>query len=189
MRTLASALSAPSAPSVWLGSSRSGSHLRTTLLCLVPLLLTSGACRYRLGHPPVSIGLSVGDVQAPVAEPGVADALAAALGAAIRRAGAQGQQPILARVERASYRPSSSRAGQVQAWEAVLAVTFVLTGPQPQELRLERSTMVATPPGAIRPGQLRGAALEQLAEILAEEAVSSFLYAPASPSPSPGVEP
>ncbi len=170
------------------GSARFARRLRACILATLPLVALTCACRYQLGHPPASIGLSVGEIQAPVAEPGVADALAAALGAAIRRAGAQGAQPILARIDRASYQPASSREGQVMTWEVALAVTFTLTGPQPRELSLERSTLVATPPGAIQPSQLRSPALAQLAGILAEEAVSSFLYAPSSP-PMQGVEP
>jgi len=162
--------------------------LRVVGLLLLPWLLSLG-CGYRVGRPPVTLGLCLGEVRAPVAEPGVADAMSAALAAAIRRAGAHGERGILVQVRRADFQPSASRAGSVLAWEAVLEVSFVLSGPQARELTLKRSMVVVTPAGGMQPNQLRSPAFEQLAVVLADEAVSSFLYAPAGADPAQGVEP
>jgi hypothetical protein len=156
---------------------------RLGLAVLVGLLVAS--CRYHVGHPAPAVGLAVGAIEAPVVEAGVADALSAGLAAAIRRADAAGERIILVRIEEAAFEPAASREGQVYAWEATLSARFVLTGPEPRELRLRRSSRVATPTGAPDLAQLRGAALEQLARVLAEQAVDSFLYG-AQPEPSEG---
>ena len=148
------------------------------------VLLGLPACRYHIGHPAPSVGLTVGEIQAPVVEPGLADALAASLAASIRRAGAEGERHILTRIDRASFEAAVSREGQVHAWTATLEVTFVLDGARPRELSLQRSLVVATPPGGVAPTELRQPALEQLAAVVADEAVSTFLYAP-KPPPDP----
>ncbi len=158
-------------------------------LLLSAVLMGIMGCRYRIGPPPASVGMVVGDIQAPVVEPGIADALAVALGAALRRAGAAGERRLDAVVRRADYRPSTSREGAVTSWEAELEVAFVLGGPQPRELVLQRSLVVATPAGGVEPTQLRAPALEQLAVAIADEAVSFFLYAPDGAQPAPGEDP
>jgi hypothetical protein len=149
------------------------------------LVLLAGGCRYHLGQPAPAVGLAVGEVQAPVAEPAVADALAAALGAAIRREGAAGEALITASVHQASFVPAASRDGRGYAWDAQLGIDFVLLGPSPRRLELRRSVRVSTPAGdAVEPSILRASAFADLAAVLADEAVSSFLYAPA-PAPAP----
>jgi hypothetical protein len=166
---------------------RPGAFLRPVL---VPLLLLASscllgaACRYRIGHPPPSVGLCVGDIRAPVVEPAVADAMASGLAAAIRRADAAGDRSILVSIEQASFEPAASREGQVLAWEATLTARFVLSGPEPRTLRLQRSSRVAAPSGTVDPTQLRGPAFELLATALADQAVSSFLYAPEPTQPT-----
>jgi hypothetical protein len=159
------------------------------LTMLVGLFLGLPGCRYHLGSPPSTVGLRVSEIQAPIAEPGVADAMAEALGAAIRRAGAEGERAILVRVERASFEPCISRAGQVLVWEAELAATFVLVGPRPREIDLQRSTRLGLAGVGAQVDQPRAAAFAELARVLADEAVSSFLYAPSDADEAPGAQP
>lgn len=165
-----------------------GASLRPVALLPVLLLalgLLGAACRYRVGHPPPAVGLTVGEIEAPVVEPTVGDAMAAGLAAAIRRAGAAGERSVLVTIEQASFEPAVSREGRVLSWEATLSARFVLTGPEPRSLHLERSSRVATPAGSVEPAQLRGPALGQLAAEMADQAVSHFLYAP-EPTQPPG---
>ncbi len=151
----------------------------TAILAFLALGAAELGCRYRIGSPPPAVGLSVGEVQVPVAEPAVGDALEDALGAAIRRCGAAGERALTASVVRADFDPVASREGAVLSWEASLGVRFVLLGADPRELELERSMLVATPAGSPPdPVLLRAPAFADLAAILADEAVSFFLYAP-----------
>lgn len=159
-------------------------------LVWVALVASLAGCRYHVGTPSPSAGLRVEAVEAPVVEPAVADALAAALGAAIRREGAAGERAISARVLQARFEPAASRDGHVYAWEASLVVDFTLTGAAPRLIQLRRSAPVASPTGdAAQIAQLRADALAGLAAVLADEAVSFFLYAPAAEPSLPGGEP
>jgi hypothetical protein len=130
----------------------------------------------------------VGEVLAPVSEPGVSDSLQRSLGAAIRSQGAAGEHGVTARVDRALCEPAIARSGQVHGWSAELAVTFTLLGPRPLELALSRSAVFELPAGGDLPSA-RAHAFDGLAEALSEEAISLFLYAPPSDEASTGGEP
>ncbi|MFH1467890.1 MAG: hypothetical protein ABIO70_26125 [Pseudomonadota bacterium] len=114
-----------------------------------------------------------------MADPGLPEVLEAALAAAIRRRGAQGARLVQARVLRAELSPDAARGGEIQAWRATLEVRFELLGPAPWVLVLRREAVVpAAGMGAVGLPATRAAAFADLARVLAEEAVDSFLYAP-----------
>lgn len=137
------------------------------------------ACHYHLGRPPSAGGLVIGAVEAPVAEPGLPEVLEVALAAAIRQRGAQGARLVQARVLRAELSPDAARGGEIQAWRATLEVRFELLGPAPWVLVLRREEVVpAAGMGAAGLPATRAAAFADLARVLAEEAVDSYLYAP-----------
>ncbi len=141
--------------------------------------LAAGGCGWHVGPPPVGRGLLVGEVTAPVVEPGVADALGEALGRAIRRRGAGGPDPLDARVEEASFRPAAGGAGGIGAWNATLRVRFYRRGPHPREVLLARDLLVPAPDPASSAGlpEARAAVFGALAGDLAEEAVEVLLLA------------
>jgi hypothetical protein len=148
----------------------------------LPLLV---GCGYRVGHPPHGVGLRPGEVQVPVSEPAVGDALEHALGAAIRRQGAAGDRAVDVRVERAVCEPAASRSGTVALWSAELSATFTLLGAAPRTLSLQRGSTFASPQAGDLPAA-RAQAFEELATALADEAVSLFLYAPPGGATSGG---
>ncbi|MBN1334432.1 MAG: hypothetical protein JXB39_00570 [Deltaproteobacteria bacterium] len=134
-------------------------------------------CAWHAGTPPHGPGLLVGEVTAPVAEPGVADALRQSLGTAIRRRGAVGPEVLKARVEEASFVPAAGGIGAVGAWTATLRVRFERIGAHPRELVLARALLVPAPDPGSSAGlpPARAAAFVALAGDLAEEAVEVLL--------------
>jgi len=155
----------------------------TAGLCAVVLGCVLTSCAWHAGTPPTGRGLAVGDVAAPVVEPGVADALAEALGAAIRRRGAMGPDPVDALVEEASFVPAAAGSGRVGAWTATLRVRFRRLGPAARDLVLSRDLLVAAPDPASSAGipQARAAAFALLARAVAEEAVEVLVLPAGSP--------
>jgi hypothetical protein len=158
--------------------------LARTLAAALPLLLAG--CPYHLGNPPSRGGLTLGSVTASVAEPALPEVLQAALAATLRRRGAEGGRTLEACVQRAELTPGAARAGEVEAWTATLEVRFEVQGPEPVVLVLRRDSPVPAPAaGATGLPAARSAAFAELAQILADEAVDWFLYAPTGEAGAP----
>lgn len=152
---------------------------RQALLALFSLVC---ACRFHLGRPPADGGLSVGRVEAPVAEPAVGDALESALAARIRARGAGGERILSARVVEASLAPGAGSDGRVVGWSATLAVEFQETGAEGPvgQVRVFRRTLEvaasSSDPGSF--SAARTQAFDRLAGLVASDAVDYFLYSP-----------
>ncbi len=131
------------------------------------MLLTT-ACAWHLGEPPTpSWRLAV---VAPVAEPGVDDALRAALARAMPSSPTTGEAPqAQVRIVTASWEPSplaSDVAGGSLTWRAVLVVEVQVPeqGPPLATLRAERAVAARDAGGAV---DARAAAFAALAAELA----------------------
>lgn len=131
------------------------------------LLLLLASCSLHLGTVPTP-GFVLTEIVAPVAEPGVDDAVRGAVDRALSARNADGDTAVSIRVERADWRPGR-RVGEVVTYDATLALRF-RTGER------ERSVVVTSPfpdPGTAAAGDLaRAAAFVQLAERAAEQGVA-----------------
>ena len=131
------------------------------------LLWWFAGCTLHLGTVP-SAGFSVAEVAAPVAEPGVGDAVRAAVGQALAERRATGAEPLTLTVERADWRPGR-RSGAVVIYAATLTVRFAAAG---RERRVTASTEVPDPGTAAAAVGVRAAAFAELARRAADEGVT-----------------
>lgn len=141
---------------------------------LLALVVTLGACGWNLGMPP-SARWSVDHVDAPVAEPGIDDALLRAL----RRGGvaAEGGFSVSVRVTEATWSPSGAYDGAT-AWRATLAVDVAAAG---QHTRLRVSRLVAPSTSAGDAADARATAFASMANTLAPDIAAWLDTVNASP--------
>lgn len=143
-------------------------------------LFISGAlssCGYHLGHPPLSNGIHLGSVSAPVAEPALPESLQESLARAVRRHGATGDREVRVLVIEASYKPAMGAEGIITAWNAALSVEFTMLGAEPRVLLLERSLTAPAPgEGSAHHAAARAQAFRELGDRIANEAVLALLF-------------
>jgi hypothetical protein len=128
------------------------------------------ACALHAGVMPAGGGWRLDDVVAPVAEPGIDDAVRAAVLDALAARGAldAGGTPLVVTVVAADWRPTR-RSGDVLLWEAVLTVRFEAAGRAVTRTRTRVVTDVADAAGA---RAVREEAFAILARQVADEGVA-----------------
>lgn len=144
------------------------------------LLVLFVGCVLHLGTVP-SPGFAVVEVSAPVAEPGVDEAVRREVGHALGGQAAVGATPLRLTVERADWRPGR-RTGDVVLYEATLAVRFRT---EVAERLVTESTVVADPGSAAAAVPARAAAFAELAKRVAADGVAwlTLRGAPVAPTP------
>ena len=143
------------------------------------MILALGGCGYHWGHPPVaSGGFSVAPVRAPVAEPGVADALRSALVDALAARGALGNvHTVETRIVSLTETPvATDELGRVHRVAMTVELRVTDTG-QHTVLHGERAYEVA-PEDPIEGASARAVAAAVLARDLANDGVEWLLRAP-----------
>lgn len=140
------------------------------------------ACELHVGRPPTGgIAYSVRAVHAPVAEPGLPDALRGATAGALSSRGALGGTVgVEIRVLDASVAVEAA-SGPSRVYRARLEAAWQVLGPSPRRLVLaaERSYVVsldAADGGTVTGAAARAAAFDGLARELADDAAEWILY-------------
>ncbi len=116
-----------------------------------------------VGTVPITAGWALQTVRAPVVEPGVEDALRAAVNEALSARGAQGERPLVVTVLRADWNPSR-RSGNILLYDAVLVAQFA-SGDVVRETNAVRT--VVAPATAAEAAHARAAAFDLLAHDVA----------------------
>lgn len=141
------------------------------------LLWWFAGCVLHLGTVPTP-GFAVAEVSAPVAEPGVDEAVRGAVGQALASRRASGAEPLTLIVERADWAPGR-RSGEVVIYEATLAVRFRAQG---RERLVVAGTVAADPGSAAAAVELRESTFAALAERAAEEGVTWLVLGGGAPA-------
>jgi hypothetical protein len=146
-------------------------HGRLGGLALWCAVLGAG-CGYSLGRAPV-VGARLGEVTAPMAEPGLAEALTASLAAELARRTAADGPALGARIVEASVRPAAIGGA---AQEAQLTVLFRLEDAELSLSARRAFALVEGDPEAT--AAARAATFGALSAELCAEAVPRLLSAP-----------
>jgi len=143
-------------------------------------MVTALACAYSLGRAPASVpSVSLGEVSAPTAEPGLKEAIERSVADAAARRTRVGEGPAL-RVTVLSATARTAAADGVLA-EASLSLRFQLDGGGGVELTGRRGFPSGADPEAA--SAARAEAFAALADELAAEAVLRLLSAPSGGAP------